>query len=79
MRIPISHQNMSFSTLVVRPGIGRKYNNNNIVIIITQIRTPTKRFLEINVEFAYYSFFLIHLEIYQQIHSYTPVVPSTEP
>ena len=32
MRIPISHQKMSFSTLVIRPDIGRKYNNNIIII-----------------------------------------------
>ena len=46
-------------------------------VIITLIRTPNKRFLKIHFEFVYYSFFLgIHLELKQQIRSYTPVVPS---
>ena len=39
---------------VFRPGVGRNY------VIITYIRTPTKRFLKIYLDFAYYSFFLIH-------------------
>ena len=30
----------------------------------------------ISLEFVYYSFFLIHLELKRQICSYTPVVPS---
>ena len=42
---------------VFRPGIGRNY------FIITKIRTPTKRFLEIHFEFAYYSSYLIRLEL----------------
>ena len=32
--------------------------------------------LQIHFEFAYFSFFLTHLELKQQIRSYTPVVPS---
>ena len=47
-----------------------------INITCTQIRTPTKRFLKIHFEFAYNSFFLIHLELKRQILSYTPVIPS---
>jgi len=38
----------------IRPGLGRNY------VIITYIRTPTKGFLKIYLDFAYYSFFLIH-------------------
>ena len=48
---------LSFSTHVFRPGVGRNY------VIITKIRTPTKRFLKIYLEFAYCSFFLINLEL----------------
>ena len=35
-------------------------------VFITQIRTRAKRFLNIHFEFAYYSFFLIHLELKRQ-------------
>ena len=34
---------------------------------------PTKRFLKIHFELAYYSFFLIHLELKRHTHSCTPV------
>ena len=34
---------------------------------------PTKIFLKIHFEFAYYSFFLIHLELKRQTRSCTPV------
>ena len=54
---------LSFSAPVFRPGVGRNY------IIINSIRTPTKGFLKIHLEFAYYSFFLIHLELKRQIRS----------
>ena len=47
-----------------------------INITCTQIRTSTKRFLKIHFEFAYNSFFLIHLELKRQILSYTLVFPS---
>ena len=57
------------STLAFRPGVGRNY------VIITYIRTPTKRFLKIHFKFAYYPRFLIHLEWKRQICSYTPVFP----
>ena len=46
--------------------IGRNY------VIITWIKPLIKRFLEINFEFAYYSFFLIHLQLKGQIRLYTP-------
>ena len=54
---PISDQlEMSFSTPVFRPGRDHKtqhvYKDRNDNII-TQIRTPTKRFLKIHFEFAY--------------------------
>ena len=35
-------------------------------VFITYIRTRAKRFLNIHFEFAYYSFFLIHLELKRQ-------------
>ena len=38
-----------------------------------------KRFLKIHFQFAYYSFFLIHLELKRQILIYTLVVPSRKP
>ena len=44
-------------------------------VIITQIRIPTKRFLKIHFEFPYFSFFLTHLELKQQIRSCTHVFP----
>ena len=44
------------STAVFRSGIG------SLLVIITQIRRPTKRFIEIHFEIAYYSFFFNHLE-----------------
>ena len=54
---PISDQpEMSFSTPVFRPGRDHKpqhvYKDRNY-IVITQITTPTKRFLKIHFEFAY--------------------------
>ena len=39
---------------VLIPGVGRNY------IIIIEIRAPAKRILKIYLDFAYYSFFLIH-------------------
>ena len=45
------------SITVFRPGVGRNY------VIITWIRRPTKRFLKILVEFAYYFFFMINMEL----------------
>ena len=39
---------------VLIPGLSRNY------VIITEIRTPAKRILKIYLDFAYYSFFLIH-------------------
>ena len=39
---------------VLIPGLGRNY------VIITEIRTPAKRILKIYLDFAYYSFFLVH-------------------
>ena len=38
---------------------------------------PTKIFLKIHFEFAYYSFFLIHLELKRQTRSCTPVEDHT--
>ena len=43
--------------------IGRNY------VIITYNKKPTKRFLNIYFEFAYHSFFLLHLELKGQICS----------
>ena len=57
------------SITVFRPGAGRNY------VIITWIRRPTKRFLKILVEFAYYFFFMINLELKQQIRSIILVFP----
>ena len=42
---------------------------------LTQIKPLIKRFFKINFAFAYYSFFLIHLQLKGQIRSYTLVVP----
>ena len=39
---------------VLIPGVGRTY------VIIIEIRAPAKRVLKIYLDFAYYSFFLIH-------------------
>ena len=45
------------SITVFRPGVNRNY------VIITWIRRPTKRFLKILVELAYYFFFMINMEL----------------
>ena len=62
---PISDQTeMLFSTPVFRPGFNFhsdfQTRDRQKLVIITSIRTPTKRFVEINFELAYHSFFLIH-------------------
>ena len=46
-------------------------------VVITEIRTPTKIFLKIHLEFACFLFFLIHSKLKRQIRSYLiPVVSS---
>ena len=40
--------------------------------MLSFLRTPTVRFLKMHFEFAYYSFFLIHLELKRQIRPCTP-------
>ena len=57
------------SITVFRPGAGRNY------VTITWIRTPTKRFLKILVELAYYFLFMINLELKRQIRSSILVFP----
>ena len=47
-----------------------------ILLSSFRFRAQTKRFLKIRLEFAYYLFFLIHLELKWQLRSYTPVGPS---
>ena len=47
-----------------------------ILLSSLRFRAQTKRFLKIHLEFAYYLFFLIHLELKWQLRSYTPVGPS---
>ena len=47
-----------------------------ILLSSFRFRAQTKRFLKIHLEFAYYLFFLIHLELKWQLRSYTPVGPS---
>ena len=70
-KIVISHTRFQTwplkSRSIFRPGVGRNY------VIITYFRMPTRIFLKIHFEFAYYSFFLIHLELKRQTHSCTPV------
>ena len=39
-------------------------------------QNASKKILKIHFEFAYFSRFLFHLDLKQQIRSYTPVVPS---
>ena len=55
----ISDQKMSFFTSVLRPGLRE--------IISSQLRLEQQqnRFLKIHFEFAYFSFFLTHLELKQ--------------
>ena len=43
--------------------------------MLSFLRTPTVRFLKIHFEFAYYSFFLIHLELKRQVRPCTPEFP----
>ena len=40
-------------------------------MIIAEIKTTTKRILNIHFEFAYYAFLLIHLELKRRTHGYT--------
>ena len=51
------------------------YLSRNHVIIGTYIRTPTKKFLKSISNSHQLSRFLFHLDLKQQIRSYTPVVP----
>ena len=53
--------------LIIFPGTGPRAQAD---------QSSTTRFLAIHFEFAYYPFFLIHLELKQQIRSYAPVVSS---
>ena len=48
-------------------------------VIIAEIRTSTKRFLKIHLEFAYYTCLLIHLDLKLRTRSCKTVVPSTIP
>ena len=88
---PVSQQKMLFSKPVFRAGLKNPNPFSNLeevktrnihvyvgknYVIITSIKTPTKIFLQILLEFAYYSFFLIHLKLKRQIRSYNPAVPS---
>ena len=62
---PISDQTeMLFFTPVFRPGFNFhsdfQTRDKQKLVTTTSIRTPTKRFVEINFESAYHSFFLIH-------------------
>ena len=66
---PISDQKCQFSTRF-QTCPSRNY------FIITKIRTGTKTFLKINLEFEYFSFFLPYLELNRWIRSYNPVVRS---
>ena len=70
-KIVISHTRFQTWPLKSRhifgPGVGRNY------VIISWFRMPTKIFLKIHFEFAYYSFFLIYLELKRQTRSCTPV------
>ena len=79
---PISDQKMSFSTPVFKPGLQNPYpfsdlevvTKRNITclhktrnyVIIAQIKTATKRFLKMRFEFAYYTSFLIYMELKRQ-------------
>ena len=66
---PISDQKCQFSTRL------QTCPSTNYFIII-KIRTGTKTFLKINLEFAYFSFFLPYLELKRWIRSDNPVVRS---
>ena len=56
---PISDQKMSFFTPVLRPGL------QEIMSSLLRLEQQQKRFLKIHFEFAYFSFFLTHLELKQ--------------
>lgn len=43
---------------------------------LLSLQRQQKTFLKFHLEFVYYSLFLIHLGLKQQIRLYTPVVPS---
>ena len=55
---PISDQEMPFSTLVFRPGL-----QEIISSLLSRKNTKRKDLQKIYFQFAYYSFFLIHLEL----------------
>ena len=77
----ISDHKMSFSTPVFRPGGGQRNITclHKTAVIIAEIRTSTKRFLKIHLEFAYYTCLLIHLDLKLRTRSCKTVVPSTTP
>ena len=60
---PISEQTNIIFQIRFQTYTGRNYD------IITYNTKPTKRFLKIYFEFAYHSFFLLHLELKGQICS----------
>ena len=80
--LSVCHSPQPFSDLACRvcmAGVHRRdihvYIDKSYVII-TEITTPTKRFLIIHVELVYHILLLIHSELKQQVRSYTPEVPS---
>ena len=56
---PLSDQKVSFFTPVFRPGL-KELTRTDVIIHRSE---RAKRFLKLQFEFAYFSFFLIHLEL----------------
>ena len=70
---------MSLFTPVFRPALYNPYSFSDLAFTklssLFRLEQQQKTVLKIHFEFAYFSFFLSHLVLKQEIRSYTPVVP----
>ena len=70
---------MSLFTPVFTPALYNPYSFSDLAFTklssLFRLEQQQKTVLKIHFEFAYFSFFLSHLVLKQEIRSYTPVVP----
>ena len=70
---------MSLFTPVFRPALYNPYSFSDLALTklssLFRLEQQQKAVLKIHFELAYFSFFLSHLVLKQEIRSYTPVVP----
>ena len=71
---------MSLFTPVFRPALYNPYSFSDLAFTklssLFRLEQQQKTVLKIHFEFAYFSFFLIHLELKRPMRSYTPVISS---